>query len=188
MKNTILCIATAAMTLVACNNNSKSTENAGAADEANQLTATKNTTPISGMIAGYLQVKNALASDNGEEAAVGGKAITDAMEKFDKASLTGDQQKVYEEVEADLKENAEHIDENADKIDHQREHFEMLSKDMYDLVKAFGAGQTLYKDFCPMYNDNKGAFWLSETEKIKNPYLGGKMPGCGDLKEIIKGS
>ncbi|MDQ6756917.1 MAG: DUF3347 domain-containing protein, partial [Bacteroidota bacterium] len=43
-----------------------------------------------------------------------------------------------------------------------------------------------YKDFCPMYNNNKGAIWLSEVKDIKNPYLGKKMPTCGNMKEEIK--
>ncbi len=94
--------------------------------------------------------------------------------------------KVYEDVEDDAKEHAAHISANADKIDHQREHFETLSKDVYDLVKAFPAGQTLYQAHCPMYNDGKGAIWLSETKAIKNPYYGKKMITCGSVKETIK--
>ena len=62
----------------------------------------------------------------------------------------------------------------------------MLSKDVYDLVKTFGAGKPLYQDFCPMYNDKKGATWLSETKEIKNPYLEQKMPTYGTVKEVIK--
>jgi hypothetical protein len=37
-----------------------------------------------------------------------------------------------------------------------------------------------------MYNNNKGATWLSETKEIKNPYMGKKQPTCGSLKEEIK--
>jgi hypothetical protein len=44
----------------------------------------------------------------------------------------------------------------------------------------------MYKDFCPMYNDNKGAFWLSETKKISKPYLGKAMPECRTVQEEIK--
>ena len=62
----------------------------------------------------------------------------------------------------------------------------MLSKDVYDLVKAFGGGQVLYKNFCPMYNDKKGAIWLSETKTIKNPYYGKKMLTCGSVQEELK--
>ena len=63
----------------------------------------------------------------------------------------------------------------------------MLSKDIADLIKTFGTGgQTLYKDFCPMASDGKGAIWISEVKEIKNPYLGSKMPECGSVKETIK--
>ncbi len=147
---------------------------------------TKNETPLNEILTGYLQVKNALANDNGNDAANGGKAISDAMAKVDKSSLSAIQKKAYDAIADDMKENAEHINENGDKIAHQREHFEMLIQDMYDLAKSFDGNQKLYKDFCPMANDKKGAFWISETKEIKNPYLGKKMPECGEVKEEIK--
>lgn len=57
---------------------------------------------------------------------------------------------------------------------------------MVKSVKAFGYGnQKLYVDYCPMANNNKGAYWLSQTKEIKNPYLGKKMPKCGELKKEI---
>ena len=62
----------------------------------------------------------------------------------------------------------------------------MLSEDVYDLAKAFGAGQPLYHDHCPMYNENKGAMWLSEMKEVKNPYYGSKMITCGTVEEVIK--
>jgi hypothetical protein len=37
-----------------------------------------------------------------------------------------------------------------------------------------------------MYNDGKGANWLSETKEIANPYLGKSMPTCGSVKEELK--
>ncbi len=134
----------------------------------------------------YLHLKNALANNKAKDAAAAGKEITNAMGTGDKSLLTADQKKLYEDIEDDAKEHAEHIGENAGNIEHQREHFDMLSKDMYDLVKAFGSGQVLYKDFCPMYNDKKGAMWLSEVKTIKNPYYGKKMLTCGSVQEEIK--
>jgi hypothetical protein len=128
-----------------------------------------------------------LAKDNGKEAAAAGDAIVAVLAKADTKSLSKEQLKSYIDIADGLKENAEHIGANAGKIEHQREHFEMLSKDLEDLIKAFGnGGQTLYKDFCPMANDGKGAIWISEVKEIKNPYLGGKMPTCGSVKETIQ--
>lgn len=137
------------------------------------------------MVTQYLQIKNALANDNGKDAASAGNAFVASMGKMEKTSLSADKKKIWENLADDAKEMAEHIGRNADKIAHQREHFDMLSSDMYDMVKAFGSGQTIYQDFCPIYNNKKGATWLSETKEIKNPYLGKKMPACGSVKEVI---
>ncbi len=191
MKTLIFGFAMMVATFTACNNNddqTKETTNVGdttatntAASNAEVKTASANE-----MVTAYLQLKNALAKDNDKEAAAAGKQITDAMQKTDEASMTAEQKKVYGEVKEDIKEHAEHVSNNAGKIEHQREHFDMISKDMYDMVKVFKPTQTLYVDHCPMYNDNKGATWLSEVKEIKNPYLGKKMPTCGSVKEEIK--
>jgi hypothetical protein len=134
----------------------------------------------------YLHIKNALVNNDGSDAANGGKAMDDAMGKIDKPLFTAEQKKVYDGIEDDLKEHAEHIGKNAGDIEHQREHFSMMSEDLYDLVKAFGAGQTLYHDHCPMANDSKGGMWLSEIIEAKNPYFGGKMNECVKVAEVIK--
>jgi len=134
----------------------------------------------------YLHIKNALANDNGSEAASGAKAMEDVVSKLDKSFFTAVQKKVYDELEADLKEHAQHIGKNGDKIKHQRSHFASLSEDVYDLVKAFGGGRALYHDHCPMYNENKGAMWISELKEVKNPYYGSEMLTCGTVEEIIQ--
>ncbi len=194
MKTILLALATT-LSFVACNNDTKTTakETSTATEDSNKTqSATNNAstpngkTPTIEIVTAYLQIKNGLANDNGADAATGGNAFVDALGKVDKSSMSADQKKSFEDIADDAKEMAGHIGGNANKIEHQREHFDMLSKDMYDMVKAFGGGQTLYQDFCPMYNDKKGATWLSETKEIKNPYLGKKMPACGSVKEEIK--
>ena len=147
----------------------------------------KLTTSLRMIVNHYLHVKNALASDNGSEAASGAKAMGKSISELDKSLLAADQKKAYDDIEEDLKEHAEHIGKNGDNIRHQREHFSMMSEDVYDLVRAFGGGQALYHDHCPMYNrDNGGAMWLSETKEVKNPYFGSEMPRCGKVEEVIK--
>jgi len=147
----------------------------------------KLTTSLETIVNHYLHVKNALAGDNGNEAASGAKAMGKSMSGLDKSLLAADQKKVYDDIEEDLKEHADHIGKNGENIKHQREHFSMMSEDVYDLVRAFGGGQALYLDHCPMYRkDNGGAMWLSETKDVKNPYFGREMPQCGTVEEVIK--
>ena len=190
MKTILFSIAfLAALSFGACNSggNTPSANDSTQPKAPTDTTTTKTSaTPISAIVGHYLQLKNALASDDGNEAAAAGKAMVETIDKMDTSSLTADQKKIYRDLADDTRENAEHIGANADKIAHQREHFDMLSKDVYYLVKKIGAGQPLYQDYCPMYNGGKGATWLSETKAIKNPYLGKKMDTCGTVKEEIK--
>jgi uncharacterized protein (DUF885 family) len=199
MKKVIISMFAAASLLAACNNSGSDKKESNTTTEptaavpvdtsTKQVTAiTETTTPVSikEILADYLQMKNAFAKDNDAAAAASGKEMVKAFAGFNKATLNTEQAKIYNDVEDDAKEHAEHIGANAGNIKHQREHFDMLSKDMYQLVKTFGAGQQLYYDHCPMYNDGKGANWLSETKEIANPYLGKSMPTCGTVKEELK--
>lgn len=72
-------------------------------------------------------------------------------------------------------------------IEKKRESFEMISNVFYDLVRVIKpAGQTIYYQFCPMAFNEKGAYWLSNTDSIRNPYFGSKMLTCGETKETFK--
>ena len=154
--------------------------------QAKQEGSAKKSVSVKDIVNSYLQLKNDLVNDNPGDAADAGKAVEEAFKNFSIANLTADQKKVFDDVRNDAVEHAEHIAENKGNIEHQREHFEMLSNDIYDLVKTFDAGQVLYRDFCPMYNKNRGAYWLSETREIRNPYFGKEMLTCGTIKEELK--
>jgi hypothetical protein len=201
MKSLII-IAVSAITFASCNNSdNKSADNkstqptsaevdkkmAEVTEKQQADTATPATTvSIKEILDGYLKIKNAFAKDNDKDAAMAGNEMVKAFAGFNKAALTTDEAKIYNDIEDDAREHAEHIGSNAGNIKHQREHFDMLSKDIYQLVKTFGGGQKLYYDHCPMYNDGKGANWVSETKEIANPYLGKSMPTCGTVKEELK--
>ncbi len=193
MKAIIIGFALTATLITACGNDNTASKETieTSSDTATANTQTNNTASVQpaavdDVVTSYIQLKNALANDNGNEAASAGKQISQAMAQLDGASFSEDQKKMYNDVKDDMKEHAKHISDNGNKIEHQREHFDMLSKSMYDLVKVSKPSQTLYLDHCPMYNDNKGANWLSEVKEIRNPYLGKKMPDCGEVKEEIK--
>jgi hypothetical protein len=193
MKKTILSLTLVTTLLAACNSNNNTqtatnTEKRDTTTATSELQAPASTqaSPVSGVITAYLQMKNALTGDNSQEAATAGKQLNEAIQLVQESSLTTDQKKVYVDVKDDMKEHSEHISTNGGNIEHQREHFDMLSKDLYDLVKVAPPAQPLYQTHCPMYNKGKGANWLSEVKEIKNPYLGKKMPTCGTVEEEIK--
>ena len=140
----------------------------------------------SAIIDNYLALKDALVQDDSKNAASIGKKLFDAFAKFDISAQAKQQQKELTEIIEDASEHAEHISENSKDIGHQRKHFEILSKDIKDLVIITGSDRTLYQSFCPMYNNNKGGAWLSNSKEIKNPYFGSKMLKCGSVQQEIK--
>ncbi len=191
MKTLIFSIVLSTMFFAACNNgtpknqNDENTTSATAEGPDTKDGSVETGSSIKGLLNSYLKIKNALTKDNDKDAADAGNEMVKAFDSFDKASLTAEQAKVYNDIVDDAKEHAEHIGANAGNIEHQREHFETLSQETYELVKVVGAGQKLYVDNCPMYNKNKGANWLSETKDIENPYLGKSMQTCGTVKEEL---
>lgn len=134
------------------------------------------------VLADYFMLKDALVGDDTKNAAQAGTKLVASLKAFDMSSYTKEQQKELADIIEDATEHAEHIAESA--IDHQREHFKTLSKDIIDMVTITGTKNTLYEQFCPMYD--KGSAWLSKSDEVRNPYYGERMLTCGSVKEIIE--
>ncbi|WP_417358043.1 DUF3347 domain-containing protein [Flavobacterium sp.] len=133
------------------------------------------------IVADYMALKDALVATNKDEAAKAGKQLETSLKSFDISSYTAEQQEELKDIIDDAKEHAEHISRS--EIDHQREHFKTLSKDIIDLVAITGTENTLYQQFCPMYDG--GSAWISMSKDIKNPYYGDKMLTCGKVQKEI---
>ena len=148
-----------------------------------ELTTVSN--PISEVYADYIGLKNSLTKDNADSAAAYAKKLFKDIDKVQMDKLTATQYTAWMNYNTKLSYDAEHIKGTAE-LEHQREHFISLSKTMYDLLKAFSTNtETVYYQFCPMANDGKGAYWISENSKIVNPYFGKQMLSCGSTKETI---
>lgn len=81
---------------------------------------------------------------------------------------------------------AQQIVENENDIETQREAFYALSQNFDTIFSENITAGKLYKQYCPMAFDGKGAFWLSQSKEIMNPYFGDKMLHCGSIQGTIK--
>jgi len=120
----------------------------------------------------YIQLKNALVESKVDEA-------KDAAGKL-KTSLSSVKEGKNAMTEAIKISKATDLNEI-------RKTFASLSNEMKTFVKAnqLSKGE-LYLEYCPMANNNTGAYWLSNEKEIKNPYFGDKMLKCGSVKETIR--
>lgn len=134
------------------------------------------------ILSDYFNLKDALVGDDTKKAAQSGAKLVASLKAFEMDSYTKAQQEELADIIEDATEHAEHISESA--IDHQREHFKTLSKDVTDMVAITGTKRTLYEQFCPMYD--KGSAWLSTSNEVKNPYYGSKMLKCGKVQKTIQ--
>jgi Cu(I)/Ag(I) efflux system membrane fusion protein len=75
---------------------------------------------------------------------------------------------------------------NASNIKGQRTYFKKLSSYLTNAIEVFGINEKVFHQFCPMADNNKGAYWLSKEEKVINPYFGDAMLTCGEVKQIIE--
>ena len=120
----------------------------------------------------YAHLKDALVASSQSEA----KKAAGQLQKS--LASVKDGKKAYEEAAKIV---------SASSLDDQRLAFSTLSNEMTTLIKGgkLSMGE-VYLDYCPMANNNKGAFWLSSEKAIKNPYFGDMMLKCGSIKETIQ--
>lgn len=134
-----------------------------------------NNANISKLYNQYIAIKNALAADNADQTS---KAALD----FIKIAGTVDAKLLSEGNINTLRKDATAISE-ARTIQKQREYFYNLSDNMIAVAKKFKlSDKSVYVQYCPMAEGN----WLSNENKIVNPYYGSKMLSCGSVKSEIK--
>lgn len=158
----ILAFALAALIMTACGKTEK------ASDEQAQASTKETNEALKVVLTGYFDVKDALVSDDAAKAKEAAAALVIS---------TGD-------YANSLNESLNTI-ASTDDIEAQRVAFETLSMNLYEAAKQGGAGMTIYKQYCPMAFDDKGAFWLSDEKQVLNPYFGASMLRCGSVKEEI---
>lgn len=158
---------------------------------SNHLPDYTNTTPqifkeqLTAIASTYLLLKDALVASDQQKAAENVNDILDNTEKVD-MSLVKDKAHIYwmEQLKA-IQAHGKKIGASED-IEEQRKQFDFLSQALIKSLKVFGVeGDTFYVQHCPMANDNDGAAWLSNHEKILNPYFGEKMLTCGTVQDTI---
>ena len=133
----------------------------------------------------YFLVKDALITSNGISTASASKELVTAINNVKMDKLDMDVHMVWMKVVNTIQKDAENIANTKD-VKIQRDHFTSLSKEIYTLIKISKYENPVYYQFCPMFNDGKGANWLSKENVVKNPYYGSMMLSCGKTVETIK--
>lgn len=134
----------------------------------------------------YILLKDALVNDDTKGAQQAGEQINQSLKKVDMKLLSDKKaHNHWMTIQKELKSSADAI-ENSSDIAAQRGHFKHLSAHMISGVQLFGVNQNVYIQFCPMADNNKGAYWISLEEEVRNPYYGEAMLTCGEVKATLR--
>ena len=133
----------------------------------------------------YLVVKDALVKDDSKKVVEGAQQLLNSLNLIDMKLLKDNNaHNHWMKLEKELKSSTKSISEVSN-IKEQRNHFKHLSSHLGSAIQLFGVNEKVYNQFCPMADDNKGAYWLSKEEKVSNPYFGDAMLTCGEVKQVI---
>lgn len=134
----------------------------------------------------YIHVKDALVEDDSKTVQSKSKELIEKISKVDMKLLKdNDVHKHWMALETEIKAAAIAISKTTE-IKEQRLHFENLSIPLTNAIKVFGINEIVYQQYCPMVDNNKGAYWLSKEEKVFNPYFGDAMLTCGEVTQVIE--
>jgi len=134
----------------------------------------------------YFRIQQALSSDNLEDARKGAKSFLNKLATVDMELLRGEIHMEWMKQEKALQDAAAKL-EQAHDIETARTQFEALTKPMTATIKTFSSGdKPVYRFHCPMAFDNKGAYWLQNNDKTRNPYFGASMLLCKDSVEKLE--
>lgn len=70
-------------------------------------------------------------------------------------------------------------------INLQRQKFVVVTAGVEKFLEDNVATGSFFKQYCPMAFNNTGAYWLSNSKEIRNPYFGDKMLKCGRIDKEI---
>ena len=135
----------------------------------------------------YLQAQERLAADDDKGALKAYEALEEAVGEIDGDKLNEEGQQVWLETMEKLLISLAGR-EDAEGLGGVRQLFYDISDSVITLEQYFGHSgeKSLYKAFCPMAADNKGAPWLQKDETIANPYFGSQMLRCGVIKHTFE--
>lgn len=132
----------------------------------------------------YFLLKDALVLSDANSAVMAGMNLVKAIEAVKMENLGHEEHMVWMKVMKGLATDAKAIADSKN-IEAQRKNFSSLSDQIYALAKSTKFKNPVFYQHCPMYNDGRGANWLSKENQVKNPYYGNQMLSCGKTIETL---
>ena len=164
--------------------NSRSMNEEDHSNHQNMNTETKSVpaefkSQLNNVVQEYLKLKDALVMSDKSKVTAYANKLENELKNVNMTLVKGELHttwmKQLEKIDSSNKELKQ-----SQNIEAQRAAFLTLSSTLIESVKTFGIPSVIFQQYCPMTDEGKGGYWLSETEEIANPYFGDQMHNCGE--------
>lgn len=130
----------------------------------------------------YLSLKDALVASDDPGARAAAEELAKTWENVAFSPSESAEAAMWTQLRDQMHAAAQATAQAAD-LATRRSAFQTLSNAAIALLDRYGvAGGVLYKQYCPMADSNRGAYWISKESQIRNPYYGSSMLSCGEVR------
>jgi Cu(I)/Ag(I) efflux system membrane fusion protein len=129
----------------------------------------------------YLELKDLFVKSDASSVAKKAAKLLVEIEEIDMSKMSSEGHEFLMEVIKTLKPALKSISDSKS-VDDQRKYLNDVSLSIIRLNKSFNLNSSPhYIQYCPMANNDSGGYWLSDEEKIRNPFYGSSMLSCGEV-------
>ena len=139
---------------------------------------------IQAVFSAYLPLKDALIQSDVKTASNKAGKLKKALDEVDMKLVKDEAHMEWMKDLSILQKSTERIQNETD-LEIARMMLSPLSDQLFHTLKKFQIDVEGYRQYCPMAFDFKGAFWLSDSDEILNPYFGDAMLTCGNVEEEL---
>jgi hypothetical protein len=140
------------------------------------------------LLLAYYDLKDALADDRAQRADQYAATLAAYADSLQRITESGNRQVIsWDALDSLRQESLMLLSVKDERCEVKRIYFEKISDHLYLLLQQAEMKNTLvYRQYCPMAFNDKGAYWLSRETEIRNPYFGKKMLECGEVTDSLK--
>ena len=193
MRLQLLVIATFAISVMSCNQTATTSTTEQKTETAAPVAAAKPTSNLDqhgtdnlmSLLSSYYELKDALVATAAQKADEAASHVLTAAETM-RHELGDTNPAIRATLDTVMKESEGIVNLKDSTCNKKRVIFQNVSDRIYGIAKTAGLKNAkVYRQFCPMAFEEKGAHWMSNVEEIKNPYLPKKMLECGEVQDSL---
>lgn len=192
MKLLSLCTLLSGLFLASCNQGERSTVDHNTPVENMVMVSSHldnaGTLATQSLIQSYFPLKDALVATNAQQTKAAAKTFSETLsgysQQVDRKAWA--QLGLQIQVDSMLQEVTQILAIEDATCERQRVAFGSISRQLFRLMGLVQLKNAqVYRQYCPMAFNDQGAYWISDTTEIRNPYFGKVMLECGEVTDTL---